>query len=60
MSATITCKCGVGRSNAPSKIKAPSIKGVLDHLQKCDPENNWDFVLNAKGQWHLAKGVSNA
>lgn len=53
---TITCKCGPGHSNAPSKIKAPSIKQVLAHLQECEPENNWDFALTPKGLWHLKKG----
>jgi hypothetical protein len=32
------------------------MKGVLEHLQKCEPENNWDFALTAKGLWHLKKG----
>ena len=53
---TVTCsKCGGVSSNAPSKIKAPSIKMVLEHLQKCEPESNWNFVLNSKGQWQLGK-----
>jgi hypothetical protein len=52
---TVTCKCGRTSSNAPSKIKAPAIKGVLKHLQSCDPESNWDFVVNAKGQWQIGK-----
>ena len=55
MNATVTCKCGRTSSNAPSKIKCPSIKGVLEHLQKCDPEGNWNFVLNAKDQWQIGK-----
>ena len=58
MYATITCsKCGGVSSNAPSKIKAPSVKMVLEHLQRCEPENNWGFAVTSKGQWHLAKGV---
>ena len=52
----VTCgNCGRVSSNAPSKIKAPSIKMVLEHLQKCDPEGNWDFVYNSKGQWQIGK-----
>lgn len=55
MMQTVTCKCGRTSSNAPSKIKAPSIKMVLEHLQNCDPESNWDFVINAKGKWQIGK-----
>lgn len=51
---TVTCPtCGGIYSNAPARIKCPSVKGVLEHFHKHDP-NNWELVRGDRG-WQLKK-----
>jgi hypothetical protein len=39
-------------SIAPSFVRAPNSKSALDHLQKSEPNRDWDFV-KIDNMWHI-------
>jgi hypothetical protein len=47
-----SCNKNCWISVAPSFVRASSSKGALEHLQKSEPQKDWDFV-KIDNMWHI-------